>query len=109
MFEQSYLPSMIDAQSFDTIYEHLEYYTLSQINWMLKACNMKILDFSLNDTNGGSIWYMHQNQTLENIRKVNKYLVKEKKNGYLKTYYWDSFKKKTNLNISKIKNFFKEN
>ena len=47
---------MIDTQSFDTIcQEHLEYYTLSQINWMLKACNMKILDFSLNDTNGGSI------------------------------------------------------
>ena len=112
IFEQSYLPSMIDTQSFDTIcQEHLEYYTLSQINWMLKACNMKILDFSLNDTNGGSIvvYASKKNSNLvENIRKINKHLVKEKKNGFLKTYYWDSFKKKTNLNISKIKNFIKK-
>ena len=37
VFEQSYLPFMIKSVSFDTIcHEHLEYYTLYQVNYMAK-------------------------------------------------------------------------
>ena len=55
VFEQSYLPSMIKTVSFDTIcHEHLEYYTLYQLNYMAKKTNLKILDVFFNDVNGGS-------------------------------------------------------
>jgi hypothetical protein len=55
IFEQSYLPMMIDNTSYDTIcHEHLEYYALRQIQWMLERADMKILDVTMNDTNGGS-------------------------------------------------------
>jgi len=54
-FEQSYLPSMLKANAYDTVcHEHLEYYAFSQIRWMTARANLKILDVSLNDTNGGS-------------------------------------------------------
>lgn len=55
VMEQSYLPAMIEANSYDTIcHEHLEYYYLSQIEWILDAVGMKVIDVSLNDVNGGS-------------------------------------------------------
>jgi hypothetical protein len=55
VFEQSYLPSMLETNSYDTIcHEHLEYYGLSQVEWMLERAGFKITDVELNDANGGS-------------------------------------------------------
>lgn len=54
-FEQSYLPAMLAANSFDTIcHEHLEYYALMQIADILDRVGMRVLDVSFNDVNGGS-------------------------------------------------------
>lgn len=53
--EQSYLPTMLDALSYDTIcHEHLEYYALKQIKWMMDNAGLKIVDLEFNDVNGGS-------------------------------------------------------
>lgn len=53
--EQSYMPTMIDVVSYDTVcHEHLEYYALKQIKWMVDRVWMKIIDVSLNDVNWGS-------------------------------------------------------
>jgi hypothetical protein len=55
MFEQSYLPAMLEQRAYDTIcHEHLSYYALRQIKWMTDRCGFKILNVELNDTNGGS-------------------------------------------------------
>jgi cyclopropane fatty-acyl-phospholipid synthase-like methyltransferase len=55
VLEQSYLPSMLEANSFDTIcHEHLEYYCLGQIEWMARQNGLRVFDVSLNDANGGS-------------------------------------------------------
>lgn len=54
-FEQSYLPAMIQANAYDTVcHEHLEYYALKQIDWMMKRAGLKIIDVHINDVNGGS-------------------------------------------------------
>ena len=54
-FEQSYLPSMLAAGSYDTAcHEHLEYYGLRQIKYMTDRAGLTILDVKLNDVNGGS-------------------------------------------------------
>ncbi len=54
-FEQSYLPSMLRTNSYDTIcHEHLEYYSLNNIVDILNRCDLKIIDIQLNDINGGS-------------------------------------------------------
>lgn len=55
IMEQSYMPSMLAKNSFDTIcHEHLEYYALSQIKWMADRCALRIMDVEFNECNGGS-------------------------------------------------------
>lgn len=55
IFEQSYLPSMLRTNSFDTIcHEHLEFYALKQINWIADKAGLKVLDVEFNEVNGGS-------------------------------------------------------
>ena len=55
VFEQSYLPAMLDTSSYDTVcHEHLEYYALKQIKRMTDAAGLKIVDIEFNDVNGGS-------------------------------------------------------
>jgi hypothetical protein len=55
VFEQSYMPTMLDMNSYDTVcHEHLEYYSLHQIKWMTDRVGLRILDVEFNDVNGGS-------------------------------------------------------
>lgn len=55
VFEQSYMPSMLQRNSFDTVcHEHLEYYGLRQIKWMTDRVGFRIVDVEFNDVNGGS-------------------------------------------------------
>jgi NDP-4-keto-2,6-dideoxyhexose 3-C-methyltransferase len=53
--EQSYLPSMLRTNAFDTVcHEHTEYYALRQLEWMMRRAGLRIIDVELNATNGGS-------------------------------------------------------
>ena len=53
--EQSYMPLMLETTGYDTIcHEHVEYYALSQIDWMTRRAGLRILDVQLNRVNGGS-------------------------------------------------------
>jgi NDP-4-keto-2,6-dideoxyhexose 3-C-methyltransferase len=55
VFEQSYMPTMLETNSYDTIcHEHLEFYALKQIKWMADKVGFKIIDVEFNDVNGGS-------------------------------------------------------
>jgi NDP-4-keto-2,6-dideoxyhexose 3-C-methyltransferase len=55
VFEQSYMPTMLETNSFDTVcHEHLEFYALKQIQFMVQQTGLHILNVEFNDTNGGS-------------------------------------------------------
>lgn len=55
VFEQSYMPTMLDTNSYDTVcHEHLEFYALRQIQWMAARVGFRIVDVEFNDVNGGS-------------------------------------------------------
>lgn len=55
VFEQSYMPKMMESNSFDTVcHEHLEFYGLYQIKWMTETVGFNIVDVQFNDINGGS-------------------------------------------------------
>jgi NDP-4-keto-2,6-dideoxyhexose 3-C-methyltransferase len=55
LFEQSYLPKMLASNSYDTVcHEHLEYYALRQILYMVERAGLKIIDVEVNNVNGGS-------------------------------------------------------
>jgi hypothetical protein len=54
-FEQSYMPSMLRTNSYDTIcHEHLEYYSLGVVRDILAKAGMKVVDVVMNSVNGGS-------------------------------------------------------
>lgn len=56
IFEMSYMPLMLKMNSYDTIcHEHLEYYSLAVIEYLLKKANLKIVNVEINEINGGSI------------------------------------------------------
>jgi len=56
ILEMSYMPSMLEMTSYDTIcHEHLEYYSLSVIEYILNQSEMKVFNVELNDINGGSL------------------------------------------------------
>lgn len=54
-FEQSYMPSMLRTNSYDTIcHEHLEFYSFKVVNTMLDSCGLRVIDVQMNAINGGS-------------------------------------------------------
>ncbi|MFZ2621017.1 MAG: class I SAM-dependent methyltransferase [Minisyncoccia bacterium] len=83
--EQSYLPSMLKTNSYDTIcHEHLEYYCLKQIKWMADKTDLKIIDVEFNDINGGSFsvtMAKKESNFKESKRLVDKILNQEIKKG----------------------------
>lgn len=54
-FEQSYMPSMLRTNSYDTIcHEHLEFYSFKVVKNLLEVCDMRVVDVQMNAINGGS-------------------------------------------------------
>ncbi|MGC3947705.1 MAG: class I SAM-dependent methyltransferase [Chryseolinea sp.] len=54
-FEQSYMPSMLRTNSYDTIcHEHLEFYSFKVVKNLLESCGMRVIDVQMNSINGGS-------------------------------------------------------
>ncbi|MDO9548051.1 MAG: class I SAM-dependent methyltransferase, partial [Candidatus Marinimicrobia bacterium] len=80
IFEMSYMPAMLKMTSYDTIcHEHLEFYSLAVIEYILRQSGMKIFNATLNDINGGSLRcyathitnFRYKNETyLQNIRAM---------------------------------------
>jgi hypothetical protein len=87
VLEQSYLPTMIERLSFDTIcHEHLEYYGLRQIADIMNRNGLRIVDAQLNDANGGSfrVTVCRQNASyVSNTPAIDALLDKELHDGYL--------------------------
>ncbi|MGZ4090104.1 MAG: class I SAM-dependent methyltransferase, partial [Bacteroidia bacterium] len=54
-FEQSYMPSMLRTNSYDTIcHEHLEFYSFKVVKNLLEDCGLAVVDVQMNAINGGS-------------------------------------------------------
>jgi len=83
-FEQSYLPIMLEKNSYDTIcHEHLEYYTIESIILILEKYDLKIIDIELNSINGGSfalsVTHKDCKKYEPNENYINRLLDKEKR------------------------------
>lgn len=95
IFEQSYLPYMVDTTSYDTIcHEHLEYYAIEQIQWIFKKIGFKIIDINFNNVNGGSfrITAAKQNSNImAEQSKIDEAISKERELGYHKLDIYKTF------------------
>ena len=55
IIQMSYLPLMLKQLAFDNIcHEHIEYYSLTSLKYLLDRHKMRIADCQINDVNGGS-------------------------------------------------------
>jgi len=64
IIQMSYMPLMLEQNAFDNILaEHIEYYSFTVLNNLLKAHGLRVLDVELNDVNSGSfrVYITHQN------------------------------------------------
>ena len=96
--ELSYMPMMIKNTSYDTIcHEHLEYYSLKSLKYLLDMANLKIVNLSFNQINGGSI-------ELDIAKKKSKY----KECSHLIKWVLESERLNKYNDIAKQKAFFKE-
>jgi hypothetical protein len=87
VFEQSYMPSMLELNSYDTVcHEHKEYYGLHQIKWMTDKVGFKIIDIKFNKINGGSfsITVAHKNSNFE-VSDILEAVLAEEKDKLLNT------------------------
>ena len=112
VLEQSYLPEMIKNLSFDTIcHEHLEYYCLYQIKWIMDLANLKIVDVEFNDVNGGSFAVTvssNKSKVFKTSKKVSKILKQEKNDGFLDLKIFKKFNKDVSKFKSNLVNFLKK-
>ena len=108
--EQSYLLTMVQRNSLDTIcHEHLEYYSLKQIKHIADLTGFKIVDVFFNDCNGGSFRiYMAKKNSVkhkENQEKINGILQEEIDAGMENNYFYERFMKSCQNEIDKLGHF----
>jgi len=101
VLEQSYMPTMVERNSFDTVcHEHLSYYGMRQLKYIMDQSNFKIIDFEFNDVNGGSISVVVANKDSkynECTDKLQSILRDEVLHGYANTSPWKSFQNRIDL------------
>lgn len=109
MFEQSYMPLMLERNSYDTVcQEHIEYYALKQIKWMCDKVGFKILDIEFNDINGGSFSIVvakNKSDYLENKEQINTILNDEEAKRLDTTQPWIEFQKRIDTEKENLINF----
>jgi len=87
-FEQSYMPSMLRMNSYDTIcHEHIEYYSLTPIKFILEKCGLRIIDVRMNSVNGGSfaVTACHVNSSYHSNHSLIEWLLEQERSMGLNT------------------------
>jgi len=107
--EQSYLLSMLETNSIDTIcHEHLEYYAIRQIKDIADRAGFKIIDISFNDCNGGSsrVYFAKKSsQHKEATAALEAILDKEKAAGLNTPAAFTDFMVRVNIQVKKLTEF----
>ena len=91
-FEQSYALDMVNKNSLDTIcHEHLEYYNIKNILDILNTSNLKCVDISFNDCNGGSMRFKVAKKESSYLETDLQPLLEKEKHLYNKETYLEWF------------------
>ena len=109
---------MLKTNSFDTIcHEHLEFYALKQLDWILDVAGLKIIDADLNSVNGGSISVTATHKSFSNKDKIKEDKLKALRLAEISdrindVEVWDLFRKRVQAerdNLIKLIKKTKEN
>ena len=105
LFEVAYAVPTLFSGNFDTVYhEHVFNHTITGLKSMLSNAGFEIESVKLINTQGGSIRVIaKKNKNKTKLRKTIGLLLKEKKRGLNKYYFYKKFSEKLNNKIDKIK------
>lgn len=110
IFEQSYLPTMVTNLAYDTVcHEHIEYYGIRQIDWMLREAGLGIIDVEFNLSNGGSVAVVASHaETAASMSAtdVQSIIKDEIASGFSERGIFDNFAKRVLENRSQIRQQF---
>lgn len=87
-FEQSYMPSMLRTNAYDTVcHEHLEYYSLRVIRDLLARHGLRITNVQMNSVNGGSVAVTacHERAVIPDDRSIVEWMLQQEENWGLNT------------------------
>ena len=111
VLEMSYLGEMLRTKSIDTIcIEHISYYSFKVINYIMSRVNLKILDATLNSSNGGSfrITVAHQKSIFPiNFTNIQKFIDLETKHKLDTFETYENFKINGEITKRNITKFLK--
>lgn len=113
IIQMNYLPLMLKQNVFDNIsHEHLEYYSLITLEYLLKQHGFEIIDAETNSINGGSIRaYIRRigsplPKPLPGAKKrLNKLIREEQRMGLHRRAAYTSFARRVNAIKKKLYNF----
>lgn len=105
------MPTMLEMNAYDTIcHEHLEYYCLKQIKWIMDKVGFKIVDIEFNKVNGGSFSISVTNQGSlykEDTKLIRKVLRDENKKALDTLLPYKQFKQRVLKNRIEILRFIR--
>ena len=110
--EQSYVATMLERNSIDTIcHEHLEYYGVKQIKYIMDTAGFKIINLSLNECNGGSFrtFVVKKSCNLyeEATETLNQFLLKESETRIHTPQRYAEFMETCGAEVNKLKKFLR--
>ena len=114
IIQMNYLGSMLDGNTFDNIsHEHLEYYSLHTLQYLLNLHGLEIVKAELNEVNGGSIrayvMFKDRKNTVHaaDYDSVSSILENEKEKGLMSLQTYILFMDRINEIGRKLINFMK--
>ena len=112
LFEQSYLPTMVENLAYDTVcHEHIEYYSMAQLFWIVREAGLKIIDVNFNSSNGGSIAItaaLNNSSAHSEYDGVADILREEQSSGFRDQRVYDRFADRVSKNKIDIQNYLSD-
>ena len=110
IFEQSYLPTMVENLAYDTVcHEHIEYYGIRQIDWILREAGLGIINVDFTSSNGGSVAVVAAHAEMaasKSATDVQSIIKDEIALGFSERGRFDNFAKRVLENRSQIRQQF---
>lgn len=106
--EQSYLLTMLETNSIDTIcHEHLEYYSLTAVKRIADMSGFKIIDIKFNQCNGGSfrLYFSKKSSDRVETELVSQILEKERVLGVKEQQFYTNFINDCGAEVGRLTNF----
>lgn len=115
VIQMSYLPLMLEQNAFDNIcHEHIEFYSLTSLENLLKRHEMEVIGVELNNVNGGSFrtYIKHKRAKIKALEKEKEKLFelrdREKKIGLETKKPYEEFAERVNKIKKELVEFIKQ-